>query len=283
MYCGVSIELKEEISEAVSEVNVNKIEAEYRNALNNIAVLVNEVEKILPLFNKANYNTSFERYINTCNPILIPIERQATLGKDNLMNTVEETTRALVDAIDIKLKESNSILSSSKNIDQYRFFLAIYLVPMVRYLRYEISEPLAEQLILEWRERYPKFEFYKGSYEEFEAGFVPKGLCFITTAVCSTLNKQDDCYELSALRQFRDTYMQDTKERQLLVAKYYHTAPAIVASIDTQPKAKEKYYEIWNKYIEPCLMDLEHNRPEECIQRYATMVQDLVEEYHVLI
>ena len=41
----------------------------------------------------------------------------------------------------------------------------------------------------------------------------------------------DDGPTLSALRRFRDVYMMETAERQVLVAAYYRTAPSIVAAI----------------------------------------------------
>ncbi|MDF2944921.1 MAG: hypothetical protein K0S01_3779, partial [Herbinix sp.] len=132
-----------------------------------------------------------------------------------------------------------------------------------------------------WRQNFPDFAFHKARYEELQSGFERKGLCYITTAVCETMDKPDNCYELTTMRNFRDTYMQQTKERQALVEEYYRTAPAIVTFINIQPSCEEKYLSIWKKYLQPCLYDIEENNLEQCEKRYTGMVQDLKSEYNI--
>ena len=61
------------------------------------------------------------------------------------------------------------------------------------------------------------------------------GGCFITTAICATLGKRDDCTELTVLREFRDTYMTETKERRELVREYYDIAPRIITALSALP------------------------------------------------
>jgi len=58
------------------------------------------------------------------------------------------------------------------------------------------------------------------------------GGCFLSTAVCTTLGKSDNCYELAILRQLRDTYMQRTPGRRSEVERYYKIAPRIVNSVE---------------------------------------------------
>ena len=58
------------------------------------------------------------------------------------------------------------------------------------------------------------------------------GGCFLTEAVVGERGiEADDGPTLTALRAFRDGYMQETPERQALVARYYEIAPRIVAAI----------------------------------------------------
>ena len=58
------------------------------------------------------------------------------------------------------------------------------------------------------------------------------GGCFLTEAVVGQRGiEADDGPTLTALRAFRDGYMQETAERQALVARYYEIAPRIVAAI----------------------------------------------------
>ena len=58
------------------------------------------------------------------------------------------------------------------------------------------------------------------------------GGCFLTEAVVSARGiEADDGPTLTALRSFRDGYMQQTPERRALVARYYEIAPRIAAAI----------------------------------------------------
>ena len=57
------------------------------------------------------------------------------------------------------------------------------------------------------------------------------GSCFLTTAVVEMRGEEDDGPTLTAMRRFRDTYMQATPERREMVEGYYRVAPAIVAAI----------------------------------------------------
>ena len=58
------------------------------------------------------------------------------------------------------------------------------------------------------------------------------GGCFLTEAVVGARGiEADDGPTLTALRSFRDGYMQQTPERRALVARYYEIAPRIVAAV----------------------------------------------------
>ena len=57
------------------------------------------------------------------------------------------------------------------------------------------------------------------------------GGCFLTEAVAGRGLEADDGPTLTALRSFRDGYMQETPQRRVLVKRYYEIAPRIVAAI----------------------------------------------------
>ena len=64
------------------------------------------------------------------------------------------------------------------------------------------------------------------------AGSGSGGGCFLTEAVVGHRGLEtDDGPTLTALRSFRDGYMQETPERRALVERYYEIAPRIVAAI----------------------------------------------------
>jgi len=106
------------------------------------------------------------------------------------------------------------------------------------------------------------------------------GSCFITTAVCKTLNKPDDCAELTSLRNFRDTFMQETPEMHEEVHEYYHIAPQICAEIEKSEDCGTKAYTaIWEKYLKPAVDAVEQKQYQEAHDIYKQMVLDLKREY----
>ena len=105
------------------------------------------------------------------------------------------------------------------------------------------------------------------------------GSCYITTAVCNTLQKPDDCYELTMLRKFRDGWLKAQPNGEGLIRDYYAIAPAIVANIDARNDAQGTYRAIWKNYLSPCLAMLENGRNEECKSMYTRMVLELKKRF----
>ena len=103
--------------------------------------------------------------------------------------------------------------------------------------------------------------------------------CYITTAVCGSLHKPDDCYELTLFRAFRDGWLQAQPDGDALIAEYYEIAPSIVQAIDALPNAKEIYRTIWDKHLAPCLAMLEAKNMRGCKEAYKKMVLDLKEKF----
>ncbi len=103
--------------------------------------------------------------------------------------------------------------------------------------------------------------------------------CFITTAVCSSLGKADDCYELMAFRNFRDCWLKNEADGSVLIDKYYDIAPKIVKAIDQQTNHKEIYINIWNSYLRLCLQYIEQGNFQLCKEKYISMVNDLKKEF----
>ena len=107
-----------------------------------------------------------------------------------------------------------------------------------------------------------------------------KSGCFITTAVCNSSNKIDDCYELQMFRRFRDNWLLKQIDGEKLIAEYYRIAPSIVNEIDKCPDSKIIYNNIWNYYLRKCLTMIENNENEKCKQLYIMMVQSLKQKYY---
>jgi tetratricopeptide (TPR) repeat protein len=106
-----------------------------------------------------------------------------------------------------------------------------------------------------------------------------KGGCFITTAVCESFSKPDDCYELTAFRNFRDNWLTLQPGGKEIIARYYRIAPVIVAAIDTTPEKNAVYRGIWDTYLSDCLRLIEDGKFEVCRQKYTEMVKNLEKEW----
>lgn len=99
--------------------------------------------------------------------------------------------------------------------------------------------------------------------------------CFITTAACEYLGKPDDCYELKALRQFRDGWLSQAPGGKALITEYYQIAPSIVETLDTNKRRGDIYVYIWQHYILPCVQMIEQGSYELCRAHYEKMVLNL--------
>jgi len=105
------------------------------------------------------------------------------------------------------------------------------------------------------------------------------GGCFITTAVCGSLGKSDDCYELTLLRNFRDIWLSKQDTGGELIKEYYAVAPAIVEAIDKLKDKNDIYAMIYEKYIQPCISFIKSGKETECMNLYRDMVNTLKQVY----
>jgi hypothetical protein len=107
------------------------------------------------------------------------------------------------------------------------------------------------------------------------------GGCFITTAVCKTLGKTDDCNELMEFRHFRDTYMHETSEMLTEIEEYYEIAPKICIKIKDydEQKANSKYFAIWENFLKPAFEALKNGENQKAHDIYRYMVLSLKSEF----
>ncbi len=100
-------------------------------------------------------------------------------------------------------------------------------------------------------------------------------LCFITTAVCEYFNKEDDCYELTTLRRFRDSWLKNQHGGMDLIKEYYAIAPKLVEELNISSLKDEIYHKLWSEYINICLKLIEEEKYQECKIKYIEMVNYL--------
>lgn len=108
---------------------------------------------------------------------------------------------------------------------------------------------------------------------------VDRGGCYITSACLAALreNFDDNCYELSVLRKFRDTWLKEHYPEEIRM--YYEQAPRVVDAIDAREDHMEIYRSIYNRMVIPSVRALEQNAPETAHRLYRDYYCMLEELY----
>lgn len=255
-------------------------EANYILALDSLPRLITEHKYLLNQFKKNLYEKAMLDYIKSSRPTLIYVER-ACIGKQDRSTYLTECAKYFIHRIseDLGTQTDQKNSKTSYIIDNYKMLLALFTIPMILELDLDISDEFADKIIESWINKYPKSPIKKGNFEEINTGFSRKGFCYITTAVCETLNKPDDCYELMMFRGFRDKYLLTQEDGQGLVEEYYHIAPLIVRNINSLENKDNIYKDIWNDYLRKCLKAIESGDNARCKSEYMRMVIELKKQY----
>ena len=100
--------------------------------------------------------------------------------------------------------------------------------------------------------------------------------CYLTTACMKYFqeNFDDNCYELTVLRWFRDNFV--SKED---IKHYYKVAPIIVESINNAPKSNIIYDYIYDKIVDYCVEQIEQGNYDKAYNRYKGGVLILEEQF----
>ena len=234
-------------------------------------------------FRKKSYENIFQegfsKYKGLTEEISAVIAKESEDKKEAL---IEHFANVIPEYAYKKVQEEKKIKKrhAAKHDDiDYNLNIVVYVVPILNYMKDANCEAVAKRLVELWNEKkVTPMEISYINFESISAGFNKK-LCYITTAVCESQNKPDDCYELNTLREYRDNYLMKTREGKKLVEEYYDVAPALVMCIDMQKNSRQIYDNIYEKYLVPCLGCIEENRMEECQERYVSMVHDLESRY----
>ncbi|WP_455714128.1 CFI-box-CTERM domain-containing protein [Anaerosporobacter sp.] len=293
MYCGKKIEI--DIVDKTVE-NCHEYENLCEIAMNQGANILLKHLDLMKSFKANLYEDAFKGYLDECLPIIQALDKACArlpyIDRNQLSKQEYslETEQQLVDVwvkrvlddmeITCKIKRfENGKSSNSRKLDENRFILALYMVPMIRETRLEVAESIADSITMEWGRRYPLQKFSKADYAEIRDGFKKRKLCFITTAVCESLGKPDDCNELQLFRTFRDSYLLNTEEGTSLVEEYYEIAPSIVNAIKVLEEQDEIYMSLWQEYLEPCFNYIKMGQENECKKIYVKMVKTLSRSY----
>ena len=117
------------------------------------------------------------------------------------------------------------------------------------------------------------------SYEDHSSG----GFCVITTAVCTTLGKPDDCDELMTMRAYRDAAAERNPLVATLIEEYYRLAPLLIERIDRCDDRLSEYERLWNDYIVETYRLIKAGDARAATFKYIDMVTSLCRQYDVAL
>lgn len=234
----------------------------------------------MPYFKKTAYSDAFHRFYQQNVVTFDAIENgyNSVIDKEqfleNMANALTEYALSRMGACRKKSEKEHMEMDLNMAV-------AVFVIPMVLEYKGNSSKPLSEKLLASWKKAFPKSNIQAAEFSFVEEGFHKK-FCYITTAVCESFGKADDCYELTLLRDYRDTYLASQPDGEELIQEYYDVAPSIVKHINQQETPQEIYLSIWKRYLSPCITMIEDGRMEECRALYQEMVCGLKNEYFLL-
>jgi hypothetical protein len=238
--------------------------------------LLENSTSLLEQFNKASYEECFKEYLATHTSTFEAIEER--YREEDAFLGLGELAEHLALWAKQELEELKKNREKEKQLMDFNLTIIAYLNPAILKYNGKFSNVLVEQILKAWKEQFPKTNLSSSNFEQIQGGFKNK-LCYITTAICETFDKPDDCYELQLLRNYRDVYLTSVPDGVEIVKEYYNIAPTIVNRIRKTNENKEIFENIWTEYLKPCIALIEKGMNEECKAVYIEMVRTLQEKY----
>lgn len=244
-----------------------------------IKELYDNAEAQMPYFKKNLYEQAFNKYYGSCLPLFDEIKEEI-LGKDEefIENYINEFSDLFVSVFK---KEYDAISKKGKKssyVTNHNTPLVVYVFPSILNYKESFCKPCVDAIVSKWNDAFKEMKIGYGTYEDIKGGFRTK-LCYITTAVCESLNKDDDCMELNLLRDYRDNILSKEPEGRALIEEYYDVAPTIVKRINRQDNSSIIYRRLYNDYILSCLSSIENKDFTGCKETYTLMVTELKKRY----
>ncbi len=251
----------------------------YNQAMQGIEDMLLQAGNPLDSFKRDKYPEGFQAYLRRNLDVIDAIEQVYTYEDGQDQEWLEKLADHLVAAAGRELDGIQKKGKRNEKLIDFNMILAVFVFPAILEKKGQSAEPLTDLIVEKWNSAF-KTSIGKANYEKIESGFHRK-FCYITTAVCESQGKPDDCYELNLLRDYRDRYLMATEEGAALVKEYYDIAPTIVNRIGRCKDAGRIYERIWKDYLVPCVRLIETGDREGCKKKYMDMVYDLKGRYMV--
>jgi hypothetical protein len=107
--------------------------------------------------------------------------------------------------------------------------------------------------------------------------------CFLTSACVHYVGLDDDCFELSALRRFRDDVLQRMSGGPEDIALYYSCAPEIVQRMLAGAEPSRDFARLYALYILPSSVAAHLGLARVARGIYTRMMRDLADRYSVAL
>lgn len=226
-------------------------------------------------FNKKHYTSDMEEMMEKHGGFLREMIQMCEESEEILEFAVSCVPEYAFSQLEqIRSKRKRDIASFDYNLNMVAYFM-----PLVGQIESEKTDEIIKRMTEAWNEKMPGGKIAYSCYDNIRKGFRRSVFCYITTAVCRSLGRPDDCYELNTLRSYRDTYLLSTGEGRQMVEEYYNIAPTIVKRIDRKEDACRIYQDIWKTYLSPCISLIENGENEKCRDLYTDMVRKLEAQY----
>ena len=235
--------------------------------------LFQETAEYAKKFHKKTYASDMDILLNRHGALLGRIREAFEVSDEALAKTasvIPDYAAEQLAAVPSKRKRDLACLDFNMN-------MVSFFVPLLGEISSVKTKEFTEKMIELYNERMPDNKIGHSTREQIQGGF-KKGLCYITTAVCRSLDKPDDCYELTVLRRYRDTWLAGQPGGEALIQRYYDTAPGIIAKIDTRTDSKRIYDDVYRRYLQPCIRYIEEGAYEACKNLYIEMTEKLDKE-----
>lgn len=239
------------------------------------STLLADNQDYMKQFNRDSYADAFKDFCNKYLSLFTEINDEYN-NTDNKEALIDELTSSLINPIASEYSEIKKSKQSTYMIDK-NTLLVIYLLPAIDEFRGDFSGALIESIIKKWNETF-KQNIKLGTFAEINAGFRRK-LCYVTTAVCQSLGKNENCDEIKLLKNYRDTFLISEPDGKELIDTYYDIAPTIVNRINKCSDSEKIYEQIYKNYISPCIGYIEADRLSDCKELYVNMMHNLKTKY----
>lgn len=253
------------------------MENTYLTAFHGMENIFDDMDSLLERFHKKYYVDAFSQFYESHFSVYQALEdgyHNAIDKEQYLKNMAEAVAEKAFSILENEKKKSKkNALSMNLNL-----FMVVYLLPSLQKYDGQCVQPLTDKILEAWKEKFPESNISAARFDDIQSGFKHKW-CYITTAVCETFGKPDDCYELTLLRNYRDTYLMEQEDGEDIIHEYYDVAPTIVKHINHSGKREEVYRNIWDTYLNPCIKMIESEQMEACRDMYIRMVHELEEKY----